>query len=229
MALGSQPETFCTGKSMRASLSATTLVPDLTPLGAGAPKGLCASVTSRARFGEPDEPTEKIGERENGNSDTMSEIVSNSEMSIIETAQALHTVAPFSPRLLSLLVSMKEEIVDRIRPRLQSMTTSDTHGTRQHPAGQESSSGSPTSGPHSARRPGPSRRYRQQRNHDDDSYDSGADDGDNEDMEKQASTPGFGVHPKKRFACIFLKRFPESKDLTGACHGPGWISVHRLK
>jgi hypothetical protein len=229
IAQGSQPKTSRTGKSMRASLSATTLVPTLTPLGADEPPGPGTSVISCTRPEEPDQPTEELGERGNDNSDTMSEIVSNSEMSIIGTAQTLHVAAPFSPQLLSVLMTMKEEIVDRIRPRLQSMITSDTHGTHQHPAGQPSSSSSPASGLHSARGLGPSRKHRQRRNHDDDGHDSGAEDGDNEEMEKQALASDSGLHPKRRFACIFLKRFPESKSLTGACHGPGWVSVHRIK
>ncbi|KAK0722671.1 hypothetical protein B0T26DRAFT_870690, partial [Lasiosphaeria miniovina] len=61
-----------------------------------------------------------------------------------------------------------------------------------------------------------------------DGHDSDADDGDDEERNKQ-SVPTLGDCPKGGLACIFFKRYPASENLSGACLGPGWPSVHRVK
>jgi hypothetical protein len=186
---------------------------------------------SRLHLAEFDGPTNEISESDTNSSDALSDIASDAEWTIIEAFEA--SVPPFSAQLLSVLISMRDETIDRVRPRLQAMIAPDPHGTRQHPAGQHSGSGASTSSLSNehwnpANDLYSSRKSRQLRGHNDDGNDSGADD-DNEGTQKYELASGSGPYPRARFACVFLKRFPERKRLTGPCYGPGWVDVHRIK
>jgi hypothetical protein len=219
-------------KSLPASTSVTS-APVLTSLDASAATELSTLSTqlSSLHHAELDGPTDELSESDTDSSDVLSGITSDAELAIIEAFQA--SVAPFSTQLLSVLMSMRDETVDRVRPRLQAMIAPNPHGTRQHPAGQHYGSGASTSSLpngnwNSAHGLGSSRKSRQLEVHNDDGDDSGVDD-DNEGTQKHKPASGSGPYPQTRFACVFFKRFPESKRLTRPCYGPGWVDVHRIK
>ncbi|GAB1316364.1 hypothetical protein MFIFM68171_06574 [Madurella fahalii] len=214
-----QPEVSDVQKPLHSSMSKTLPATALTVCGAEAAAESRSSVALRGSRGSDFDE-----------SDTMSDITSCTESSLVETFQALTT--PLTPQLLSVLICMKEKIDNRITSRLQSVVAH-PQGTRQCPAGPSSGFGSSASGflpgdwssVHGLGGYGGSR---QQPARGGDGHDSEADDGDDDDRNKQ-SVLDLGDRSKGRLACVFFKRYPNSEKLSGACLGPGWDSVHRLK
>lgn len=229
----SWPEPAGKEKAIPAGKSDDFSASALTRSGTNAAAESRTSVTLSRRPGDPGEPAEEIRESDIEDSCGRSDINSDTtETSLIKALEA--SAGPFSSQLLSVLVSVEEEIVHRSRLRLQSMIAR-PHGARQHPVGPPYGSGSsipgfPPGNRSSAHRHGASRNSRQQPVDDDDGHNSGTDDGDDDgERNMQGSTSSLGARPQGRFACPFLKRYPESKKLTRACCGPGWESVHRMK
>ncbi|KAK3346466.1 hypothetical protein B0T25DRAFT_279112 [Lasiosphaeria hispida] len=162
--------------------------------------------------------------------DTMSDITDHTDISLIEAFEASPT--PFDPVLLSLLMSLKEEVVDRIKQRLQMMMLQ-THGPQQH-IGKPSTSGSN----HSEAPAGntnkatfatafPSRKRAFEEDADGSPGRRGGDD--REKKRKDATSRAQLEERLRKFACPFYKRYPKSENLSKSCQGPGWVSAHRVK
>ncbi|KAK3379652.1 hypothetical protein B0T24DRAFT_675417 [Lasiosphaeria ovina] len=161
-------------------------------------------------------------------SDSASDTTSRTDSSLVETFRA--STAPLTPQLLSVLTCMKEEVDDRIRSRLQSVVTH-PQGARQCPPGSPSPSGFLPGVSVSAHffggyNGGP--RQQPARGTGGEGHDSEADDSEDEDMNKQSELP-LRDSSRGGLACVFFKRYPGNQNLSGACLGPGWHSVHRLK
>ncbi len=168
--------------------------------------------------------------------DTMSDVTDHTDLSLIEAFDASPT--PFDPILLSLLMSLKEEAVDRIRRRLQTMMLQGG-GTQQRPM-QDNNANSSSSQSHTRnadRISGtiglPNGRKRALDEDEDEDEDGnpgqgGGDDGERKKRRDLTSGTQLGERLRK-FACPFCKRYPNSKKLPKSCHGPGWPSVHRVK
>ncbi|KAK1750541.1 hypothetical protein QBC47DRAFT_393680 [Echria macrotheca] len=225
--------TSCARTSLPATKSVTPSAPVLPSMDASAvlePSNLSTRL-SRLNLSGLDGPDDEISESGTDSSDALSDIASNTGLAIMEAFQT--AVAPLRTQLLSVLIYMRDETVDRIGRRLEALIAPGPHGMRQHGAGQYSSSGASASGlPNGHRNPGrglgSSRKSQQLGDRNDDGDDSGADD-DNEGTQKHSLGSGSGSHAQPRFACVFLKRYPDSKRLTGPCYGPGWVDVHRVK
>jgi hypothetical protein len=170
-----------------------------------------------------DQTAQDIGDDE----DAMSDVTDHTDLSLREAFDASPT--PFDPILLSVLISLKEEAVDRIRPRLQTMMLQGA-GTQQHPMQDDNSNSSP-----SQSHAGNADRIsvttglpaRGKRALDEDENEDG-DDGERRKRRDFTSKPQLGERLRK-FACPFCKRYPKSNNLQKSCHGPGWVSVHRVK
>ena len=55
------------------------------------------------------------------------------------------------------------------------------------------------------------------------------DDGLDSRPRKQPQKPGQQANPRNNFACPYFQRNPQHPRLHGACHGPGFSDLHRLK
>ncbi|KAK0711768.1 hypothetical protein B0H67DRAFT_555696 [Lasiosphaeris hirsuta] len=177
-------------------------------------------------------PASRRGSQESSfdESERMSDISSRTESSLIDTFLASNT--PLTPQLVSVLICMTKKMDDRIKLRLQSVGAH-PQGARQCPAGSKSGFGSSASGftPemwNHVHYPSGYGTSRQQPAGDGDEDDSEADDDDGKGMNKE-SVSDLGNCSKGGLACVFFKRFPNSKKLSKACLGPGWNSVHRVK
>ena len=159
------------------------------------------------------------------------------EPSLIDTFLA--SAAPQTPQLVSVLISLTEKLDDRIKSDLQSLGEF-LQGMRQCPAGQQQSGfGSSASGFNAnawshARNPSGYGTSRQQPTGGGDENDSEADDDDDDDDEDpnnlKESVSDLGDSSEgEPLACVFFRRYPNSKNLARSCLGPGWKSPHRLK
>ena len=164
--------------------------------------------------------------------DTMSDVTDHTDLSLIEEFDASPT--PFDPILLSVLISLKEEVVDRIRRRLQTMMLQSA-GTQQRPM-QDDNSSSSSSQPPSANADKislttslPTGRKRALDEDEGSNPGRGAGD-DGEKRKRMDSTSRTRREERlRKFACPFYKRYPDSENLQKACHRSGWGSVHRTK
>ena len=174
--------------------------------------------------------------------DNMSDVTEHTDLSLIEAFEA--SPIPFQPILLSVLFSLRESVVARIRQKLHLLThqspgnpaSSSPLGTPPNirsrvtssaPSG--SSSGTPVAGQHSQSLT--TRKRRAQKEHEDDGpARRGGDDG---DKRKKPSTSSAMAELQerlvKKLACPFYKRFPANEGLSKSCRAPGWPTVHRVK
>ncbi|KAK0642083.1 hypothetical protein B0T16DRAFT_224830 [Cercophora newfieldiana] len=186
------------------------------------------SVTSLGDLLEGERPSQESSDAE----DTMSDVTDHTDLSLIEVFETSQT--PFDPGLLSVLMSLKEEVVDRIKQRLQTIMLQE-HGFQQHPT-QHNTSGSTQSEASSGSAEKatslsalPTLRKRALDEGDDNS--PGRENGDDGGRRKRKDTTTraqLEAHLRK-LACPFHKRYPSNAKLSKSCHGPGWGSVHRVK
>lgn len=185
---------------------------------------LCDS-SSREAFSES---ANEIGESDSEDEDSVSDTVDNSQLSLIEEFAA--SVAPLNPQISSVLVSIKDHIVDGVTLKLQSMITHPCqYGTGQHPYSGSCSPISDLRGASSRRAlvdSRRSRRARQRRVYEDDGNSSGRDSDDGQEINRRASVRR-PEDPKS--ACPFVKGYPESEKLARLCYKTGWPTVHRVK
>ena len=161
--------------------------------------------------------------------DTVSNCTDDSEVSIIEAFAA--SEALLSPQIISALLSIQDDIVDRISLTLHSIAVHHgQHGTRQHPyypSGSVSST-SGFQGTGSWRGSGASRGSGRKRANEDD--DDTSERGGSDDDKAGNNRGSAALRPESRkFACPFLKRYPNNNKLGRRCYGPGWPTVHRVK
>ncbi|KAK3899230.1 hypothetical protein C8A05DRAFT_37168 [Staphylotrichum tortipilum] len=184
------------------------------------------STTSATTRDDPlglDQTTQGISDDD----DTMSDVTDHTDLSLREAFDASPT--PFGPVLLSLLITLKEEVVDRIRRRLQTMILQQR--PMQHNRPGPSSSASP-SGNADNIPPTTSLPTRRKRALDDDDGSNPGRRGDNDGEKRKRKDPTSTAQVEeslRKFACPFYKRYPASEKLYKSCHGPGWGSVHRVK
>lgn len=214
----------------RGSESQTSETPSVSAFSSEAsPSESGSLITSIEDLSEMDQPTQDITD----NDDAMSDITEHTDLSLIEAFEA--SLMPFDPALLSVLMSLKDDVVDRVKRKLELMWLQ-AHGTRQHPSNQAGSSRHPSEqNGESADKPSPLRdstTYRKRPLSKDEDGDT-AGGGDNDDGERRKrkdtalrSTAGECL---RKFACPFCKRYPKSENLQKSCHRPGWHSVHRVK
>ncbi|KAK5663804.1 hypothetical protein OQA88_7 [Cercophora sp. LCS_1] len=196
------------------------------------------SVTSLGDHLELNEPAEDPSESD----DNMSDVTDHTDLSLIEAFEA--SSIPFQPILLSVLFSLRESVVARIRQRLHALTqlsagnqaSSSPFGTppsvRSRGASSSvsaSTSATPVSGLSS--RPLPTRKRRALGDDEDDSL--GRRDGDDGDKRKKSNTSSAMTELQerltKKLACPFYKRYPSSECMSKSCRAPGWPTVHRVK
>jgi hypothetical protein len=194
------------------------------------PQDSNTSVTTLSDLMESDQTAQDISDDE----DTMSDVTDHTDLSLIEAFDASPT--PFDPILLSVLISLKEEVVDRIRRRLQTMMLQST-GSQQRPMQDDNSSPSSSESPSgnadriSVTTSVPTRRKRALDEDEDEGRNPGRQGGDDgEKRKRKDSTSRTQLEERlRKFACPFYKRYPNSENMQKACHGPGWGSVHRVK
>jgi len=182
------------------------------------------SDTSTTSLGDPtehDQPNQDISDFDETNSD----VTDHTDLSLIEAFEA--SMTPFSPTLLSVLMSIKEDVVDRVTRRIKTIMLQ-AYGSPQPPAQDAPSSGSPPG--NSVRAPlgnPPIPRKRALNDNDP----SGGGDGNGEERRKRNNSTSTTLLAEnlKKFACPFSKRYPGSENLHKSCRGPGWPSVHRVK
>ncbi len=191
------------------------------------PEGSNISATTVGELVRPDETAQDISEDE----DTMSVVTDHTDLSLIEEFDASPT--PFDPILLLVLISLKEEAVDHITRRLQTMMLQSA-GT-QRPV-QDNNPGSSSSQPPSGDAGKSSLAAtlttgRKRALDEDEGGNPGRGDGDDGEKRKriESTSKTRPEEPLKRFACPFYKRYPESEKLQKSCRGPGWPDVHRTK
>ena len=194
------------------------------------PQDSNTSVTTLGDLLESDQTAQDISDDE----DTMSDVTDHTDLSLIEAFDASPT--PFDPILLSVLISLKEEVVDRIRRRLQTMMLQSA-GNQQRPMQDNNSSPSSSEAPSgnadriSVTTGLPTRRKRAFDEDEDEGRNPGRRGGDDgEKRKRKDSTSRTQLEERlRKFACPFYKRYPNSENMQKACHGPGWGSVHRVK
>jgi hypothetical protein len=165
--------------------------------------------------------------------DTMSDTTDYTDVSLIEAFEA-HP-ASFSPLLLSLLVSLKLEVISRFKSRLQTMLsrTNDIQERPIHDSKSSSSSSESTSEITGGTSLSSALLTRGKFPADDNDGNNPGRGNDDDDRSRKPPND-FIIDAQfaeklKKFACPFYKRFGNRKKLPGSCHGPGWRSVHRLK
>lgn len=213
----------------RGSESQTSETPSVSAFSSEAsPSEPGSLITSIEDLSEMDQPIQDITDNDDGTSD----ITEHTDLSLIEAFEALPM--PFDPVLLSVLVSLKDEVVERVKCKLELMRLQ-AHGTQQHPSNQASSSRhSSEQNGESTEKPSPrldSTTYRKRplsNDEDGDTAGGGDDDGERRKRKDNALRSTAGERLRK-FACPFCKRYPKSENLQKSCHGPGWNSVHRVK
>ncbi|KAK4446948.1 hypothetical protein QBC34DRAFT_144548 [Podospora aff. communis PSN243] len=184
-----------------------------------------SSATSLGDLLERDQPSQESSDIE----ETMSDVTDHTDLSLIEAFEAWP--ARFDPALLSLLVSLKEEVVRRIKQRLQAIILQ-AQETQQSPT--TSGSRQTQASTESAGRPEflsalPTLRKRAFERDDEDPPGRG-DEEDSEKRKRKDTTPQAQLKDRlKKFACPYYKRYPSSDKLSKSCHAPGWDSVHRVK
>ena len=174
-------------------------------------------------------------EEHSGSEETMSDVTDETDDALIDAFEASNMdVKPF---LLSLLIFLREQVVERVKARLQAPTLMDAAvGSKQCPMGGTGStfahigtvcegSGSTTTNTDGVS--GSRRRL----HHSGNQRSSGEeeDDDDGEVGKWQQSTSKALETRLRRFACPFYKMRPRSSNLTKSCRGPGWGSVRRVK
>ena len=182
------------------------------------------SDTSTTSLGDPaehDQPNQDISDIDETNSD----VTDHTDLSLIEAFEA--SLTPFGPILLSVLMSIKEDVVDRVKHRMKTMMLQ-AHGSPQPPAQDAPSSSSSPDNPVRAplgNPPIPRKRAL------DDNDPSGDGDGNGDERRKRNNSTSTKLLAEnlKKFACPFCKRYPGSENLQKSCLGPGWRSVHRVK
>jgi hypothetical protein len=164
--------------------------------------------------------------------DTMSDVTDHTDISLIEAFEAWHT--KFDPALLSLAMSLKEQVVERIKQRLQTMMIQ-AHGSQHRPTQPNSSSSSPYErSAASADKPGSLGALpilRKRPSDEDDDGTSGGGNGDDKDRRKRQNISARATLEARlrKFSCPFHKMYPDSGKLYKSCKAPGWSSVHRVK
>ena len=167
---------------------------------------------------------DKAGEEDSDSEDTMSDVTDYTDTSLIEAFEASPT--PFDPALLSVLLSLKEDITHRIKHKLQTTLTQATGSSN-------SSSKPPTSNTNSypLSRDGSSRQKRPLRRDDDNNGDDEQSDRDDGEKKKRpnASQMSQRIGQPRKLACPFFKRYPDSSNLHTSCRARGWDTGHRVK
>lgn len=185
------------------------------------------SATSLGELLERDRPSQGSSDVD----DTMSDVTDHTDISLIEAFEAWPI--RFNPALLSVVMSLKEEVVERIKQRLQ-MIMLQTQGSQQQLTQSSTSAPSQSDGsPGSAGKPSllgalPTLRKRAC---DEDDGTSGRGNRDEDDRRKRQSTATRARLEERlrKFACPFHKMCPDSSKLSKSCKAPGWGSVHRVK
>ncbi|KAK0620695.1 hypothetical protein B0T14DRAFT_236361 [Immersiella caudata] len=164
--------------------------------------------------------------------ETMSDVTDHTDLSLIEAFEALPT--RLNPAFLSLLVTLKEEVVRRIQQRLQTIFLQG-HGTQERPTQPSApGSGQPETSAGSTSRTDflralPTLRKRAFEGDDNDSF-RRRDGDDWEKRKREDITPKVQLKDQlRKFACPYYKKYPESDKLSKSCRAPGWDSVHRVK
>jgi hypothetical protein len=164
--------------------------------------------------------------------DMISDVTDYTDLSLIEAFEASPT--SFGPMLLLILISLKEEVVNRIRQGIE-ITLLEAEGTRQRPSQHEASSShhseqllENSSNLSLTQGLVPSRKRGLDDDENDPSWWRKGDDGDQRKRKDSLSRSELENRLRK-FACPFYKRYPGSKNLQRSCLGPGWPSVHRVK
>ncbi|KAK0641155.1 hypothetical protein B0T16DRAFT_209796 [Cercophora newfieldiana] len=156
----------------------------------------------------------------------MSDTTYSTDTSLIEAFEA--SPFPLNPELLSVLLSLEGDIMDRIKQKAQPATTTQADG------GSAPSSRQPAPSPseHRTSRGNFGHRKRQFRKADDDDDDDGESDRDDGDKRQKPNSAFPESHPKhlpRKLACPFYKRHPNSGDLHKSCRFSGWKTGHRIK
>jgi hypothetical protein len=163
--------------------------------------------------------------------DSLSDITDYTEESLFEAVEAFGPGFA-NPLLLSIILTFKDDVLRLVLARITAML-GDDNGATQHNNGE--SSGSST-GPSSSdgcsqnQNPASQRNHPRKRELDGNRDGSGEDDGDDRGKRTKPSLaiPSDLEMRYSRLACPFFKRFPETK-WKGACCGPGFPTVHRIK
>ncbi|KAK0740099.1 hypothetical protein B0T18DRAFT_202369 [Schizothecium vesticola] len=162
----------------------------------------------------------------------MSDVTDHTDISLIEAFEAWPT--KFDPALLTLAMSLKEQVVERIKQRLQT-TMIQAHGSQHRPTQPNSSSSPPPErSAASADKTGSLGALpilRKRPSDEDDDGTSGGGNGDDKDRRKRQyiSARADLVARLRKFSCPFHKMYPGSGKLYKSCKVPGWSSVHRVK
>ena len=123
----------------------------------------------------------------------------------------------------------KEQIIDRLMVCVHGMFTSSGSGTPHEHACNSSSDSHTQSGPSSLEHPKRSEKKRKagERGEDSDHHSDG--DRSRKRQKLQQRSDGPKQESSKKLACPYFKHDPRKRHTSGACCGPGWDTVHRIK
>jgi hypothetical protein len=163
--------------------------------------------------------------------DSLSDITDYTEESLFEAVGAFGPDLS-NPLMLSIILTFKDEVLRLVLARINSIL-GDGHGIAHHNNGE--SSGSPSGASSSndslqsqnlpGQRNGPRKRVLE---HDRDGSREDEDDDRGKRTKPTLTMPSDLEMRYSRLACPFFKRYPGTK-WKGACCGPGFTTVHRIK
>lgn len=165
--------------------------------------------------------------------DSLSDITDYTEDSLFEAVEAFGPGLS-NPLVLSIILTFKDEVVRLVLARITSML-GDGHGNTQHNNGESSGPSSGVSSSNgSLQNNGPASHGNGTRKRalDGDRHGSREDEDEDDDRNKRTKPtleiPSDLEMRYRRLACPFFKRYPATK-WNGACCGPGFTTVHRIK
>ncbi|OIW23839.1 hypothetical protein CONLIGDRAFT_111396 [Coniochaeta ligniaria NRRL 30616] len=163
--------------------------------------------------------------------DSLSDITDYTEESLFEAVEAFGPGLS-NPLLLSIILTFKDEVLRLVLARITSIL-GDGHGITQHNGGESpgpSSAASSSNGSHRNQNPPNQRNGSRKRALDGDSDGSREDEDDDRGKRTKPTLalPSDLEMRYRRLACPFFKRYPGTK-WKGACCGPGFTTVHRIK
>ncbi|KAB5549550.1 hypothetical protein GE09DRAFT_177063 [Coniochaeta sp. 2T2.1] len=163
--------------------------------------------------------------------DNLSDITDYTEESLLDAVEAFGPELS-NPLLLSIILTFKDDVLHLVLARIK-LQLGDDKGITQHTSGRASGSSSgrsPSGGSAQGQTPNSQRSGRRKRELDD--SDDGSRDEEDDDRGKRpkpASPMPSDLEVRyTRLACPFFKRYPGTK-WKGACCGPGFTTVHRIK
>lgn len=165
--------------------------------------------------------------------DSLSDITDYTEESLFEAVEAFGPGLS-NPLLLSIIMTFKDEVLRLVLARVTSIL-GDGHGATQHNNGESSAPSSGASSSNGSRQNHDSgdqhQRNRTRKRVLDGDQDGSK--GDEDDDRGKRSKPTLAIPSDletrySRLACPFFKRYPGTK-WKGACCGPGFTTVHRIK